>query len=327
MSATVRTATAADTPGPARRPAARVLGRVPEGFATFFGALGLLCVLLALIPPLRRLLRPVVRFLDLLIVPVSANLAYAVFLFLLAAATAARKKVAWWLVVVYLGLLVLTDILGVALGLYGQSVPSLVVCALALVLLVVARGEFYAASRRAAVRRALAVLLVGLVLAILAGWGLVELFPGTLPASQRFGWAANRVLGGLVSTRSFDGRPPRPLFFLLGLFGAVALLNAAANLFRSQRMEAALHGDEEARIRALLKAYGDQDSLGYFATRRDKAVVFTQRQGRRHLSRRGRCLPRQRRPRRRPRGLAARHRRLAGGRPPARLGARRHGRL
>lgn len=181
MSATVRTATAADTPGPARRPAGRVLGRVPEGFATFFGALGLLCVLLALIPPLRRLLRPVVRFLDLLTVPVSANLAYAVFLFLLAAATAARKKVAWWLVVVYLGLLVLTDILGVAVGLYGQSVPSLVVCALALILLVVARGEFYAASRRAAVRRALAVLLVGLVLAILAGWGLVELFPGTLP--------------------------------------------------------------------------------------------------------------------------------------------------
>ncbi|WP_327319691.1 bifunctional lysylphosphatidylglycerol synthetase/lysine--tRNA ligase LysX [Streptomyces sp. NBC_01235] len=275
MSATVERATAEDTPGPTRQAAGRLLSRVPQGFAAFFGALGLLCVLLALIPPLRGLLRPVVRFLDLLIVPVSANLAYAVFLFLLAAATAARKKAAWWLVVVYLGLLVLTDSLGVALGLYAQSVPSLVVCALALVLLVVARGEFYAASRRAALRRALAVLLVGLGLAILAGWGLVELFPGTLPEGQRFGWAANRVLGGLVSTRSFDGRPPHALFFLLGLFGALALLDAAATLFRSQRMEAALHGDEETRIRSLLKAYGDRDSLGYFATRRDKAVVFS----------------------------------------------------
>ncbi|WP_329222886.1 bifunctional lysylphosphatidylglycerol synthetase/lysine--tRNA ligase LysX [Streptomyces sp. NBC_01485] len=275
MSATVERAAAEDTPGPPRRPAGRHLGRVPEAFAAFLGALGLLCVLLALVPPLRRLLRPVVRFLDLLTVPVSANLAYAVFLFLLAAATAARKKVAWWLVVVYLGLLVLTDILGVALGLYAESVPSLVVCALALVLLVVARREFYAASRRAALRRALAVLCVGLGLAILAGWGLVELFPGTLPRGQRFGWAANHVLGGLVSTRSFDGRPPHALFFLLGLFGALALLNAAATLFRSQRLEAALHGDEESRIRALLKAYGEQDSLGYFATRRDKAVVFS----------------------------------------------------
>ncbi|MET9385532.1 bifunctional lysylphosphatidylglycerol synthetase/lysine--tRNA ligase LysX [Streptomyces sp. NPDC002928] len=275
MSPTVEATTAKDTPGAIRPPSGGFLSRVPEAFATFFGALGLLCVLLDLIPPLRALLRPVVRFLDLLTVPVSANLAYAVFLFLLAAATAARKKVAWWLVVVYLGLLVLTDALGAADGLYAESVPSLVVCCLALVLLVVARKEFYAASRRAAVRRALVVLIAGLAVAILAGWGLVSLFPGTLPESQHLAWAAARVLGGLVSARSFDGRPPRALFFVLGLFGALALLNAAATLFRSQRLEAALHDDEELRIRTLLARYGDQDSLGYFATRRDKAVVFS----------------------------------------------------
>ncbi|SNX65506.1 lysyl-tRNA synthetase class II [Streptomyces sp. TLI_55] len=275
MTATVEAAQAKDTKGPIRRPGSGHLSRVPEGFATFFGALGLLCLLLAFIPPLRGPLRPVVRFLDVLIVPVSANLAYAVFLFLLAAATAARKRVAWWLVVVYLGLLVLVDALGVAVGLYVDSIPSLVVCCLALALLVVARGEFYAESRRGAVRRAVGVLILGLVLGILVGWGLVELFPGTLPRGQRLLWAANRVCGGLVSGRSFDGTPPRALFFLLGLFGALALLNAAATLFRSQRMEAALHGDEEDRIRALLGAYGDRDSLGYFATRRDKAVVFS----------------------------------------------------
>jgi lysyl-tRNA synthetase class 2 len=275
MSATVEASPPKDTTGPIRPPGTGPMSKVPEVFAAFFGALGLLCVLLALIPPLRTLLRPVVRFLDLLLVPVSANLAYAVFLFLLAAATAARKKIAWWLVVVYLGLLVLDDILGVALGLYAESIPSLVVCGLALALLIIARREFYAASRRAAVRRAFVVLLAGLAVGILVGWGLVELFPGTLPRGQRLPWAANRVCGGLVSGRSFDGRPPRALFFLLGLFGALALLNAATTLFRSQRLEGALHGDEEPRIRALLKAYGEQDSLGYFATRRDKAVVFS----------------------------------------------------
>ncbi|MCD7445101.1 bifunctional lysylphosphatidylglycerol synthetase/lysine--tRNA ligase LysX [Streptomyces lincolnensis] len=274
MSATVQAAPAKDT-GPTRPPGHAFLSRVPEGFAAFFGALGLLCVLLALVPPLRTLLRPAVRLLDQILVPVSANLAYAVFLFLLAGATAARKKIAWWLVVVYLGLLVLADALGVAVGLYADSIPSLVVCALALALLVVARREFYAASRRAAVRRALAVLFAGLVAGILAGWGLVELFPGTLPRGQRLAWAADRVCGGLISGGAFDGRPSRALFFLLGLFGALALLNAAATLFRSQRLEAALHGDEEDRIRALLRRYGDQDSLGYFATRRDKAVVFS----------------------------------------------------
>ncbi|MBT2416488.1 bifunctional lysylphosphatidylglycerol synthetase/lysine--tRNA ligase LysX [Streptomyces sp. ISL-22] len=275
MSATVEAAPAKDTGGPIRPAGNGLLSRVPEGFATFFGALGLLCVLLALIPPLRTGLRPVVRTLDQLIVPVSANLAYAVFLFLLAAATAARKKIAWWLVVVYLGLLVLTDALGAGLGYYADSVPSLIVCGLALILLIVARKEFYAASRHGAVRRALGVLVAGLAAGILVGWGLVELFPGTLARGERLAWAADRVCGGLVSGASFDGRPPRALFFLLGLFGALALLNAAATLFRSQRMEAALHDDEEARIRALLGAYGDQDSLGYFATRRDKAVVFS----------------------------------------------------
>ncbi|MFB7595364.1 bifunctional lysylphosphatidylglycerol synthetase/lysine--tRNA ligase LysX [Streptomyces sp. NPDC056160] len=260
---------------PARPTGSGLLGRVPEVFGVFFGALALLCALLDLIAPLRGLLRPVVRFLDLLLVPVSANLAYAAFLFLLAGATAARKKVAWWLVVVYLGLVILSDALGLALGGYAESLPSLVLCGLALLLLVAARREFYAASRRGAVWRALAVLAVGLLAAVLAGWGLVALFPGTLPIGLHLAWSANRVMGGLVSARDFDGRPPRPVTFVLGLLGALALLNAAATLFRSQRLEAALHGDEETRIRALLRAYGEDDSLGYFATRRDKAVVFS----------------------------------------------------
>ncbi|MBW5423502.1 bifunctional lysylphosphatidylglycerol synthetase/lysine--tRNA ligase LysX [Streptomyces sp. BG9H] len=261
--------------GPSRRRDG-LLARVPEGFAAFFGALGVFCAVVALIPALRRLLMPVMRFLELVTVPVSANLAYAVFLFLLAAATAARKKVTWWLVVIYLALLLAFDVLGAALGYWAESLPSFIVCGIAFVLLILARKEFSADSRRGALWRAVAVLLAGLGLAVLVGWGLVELFPGTLPRHERLLWAANRVCGGLIHGHEyFQGAPPRPLFFWLGLFGALALLNAAATLFRSQRMEAALHGDEEPRIRALLGAYGDQDSLGYFATRRDKAVVFS----------------------------------------------------
>lgn len=275
MSAAVEPATSREPAGPIRPPRGRRLSWVPEAFGSFFGALALLCALLSFVAPLRVLLRPVVHFLNAVVVPVSPNLAYAVFLFLLGGATAARKKVAWWLVVIYLGLLVLADVLTVAFGFDWYSFSSLVVCGLALALLIVARREFYAASRKAAVRRALGVLVLGLLVAILAGWGLVSLFPGSLPHGQHLAWAADRVCGGLVSGYSYGGRPPRFVAFLLGLFGALALLNAAATLFRSQRLEAALHGDEEVRIRALLKAYGDRDSLGYFATRRDKAVVFS----------------------------------------------------
>ncbi|MEU6673747.1 bifunctional lysylphosphatidylglycerol synthetase/lysine--tRNA ligase LysX [Streptomyces sp. NPDC046925] len=272
MSTSVESAATA----PPRHARDRFLGRVPEGFAAFFGILGLFCAVLAIIAPLRHLLRPLVRLLDLLTVPVSPNLAYAVFLFLLSAATAARKKVAWWLVIIYLGLLLAFDVLGIALGFYADSLPSLIVCSLAFVLLVLARKEFSADSRRGAVRRAVLVLVAGLAVAILVGWGLVALFPGSLPRGQALLWAADRVCGGLFTGGDyFDGRPPRALHFWLGLLGALALLNAAATLFRSQRMEAALHGDEEPRIRALLGTYGARDSLGYFATRRDKAVVFS----------------------------------------------------
>ncbi|MEU9011727.1 bifunctional lysylphosphatidylglycerol synthetase/lysine--tRNA ligase LysX [Streptomyces sp. NPDC048479] len=249
--------------------------RVPEAFAMFFAALGVFCVILSLIPPLRRLLRPVALFLDRIAVPVSANLAYAVFLLLLAAAIGARKKAAWWLVVGYLALVLITDVLVVIFDEDVTWIPSLVLCVIALAVLVIARGEFYAETRRGALRRALLVLVLGLAAGVLVSWGLVELFPGSLPQGQRLLWASNRVLGGLVSSDQFDARPPRVLFFLPGLFGAIALLSAASTLFRSQRLEAALHGDEEPRIRALLGAYGRQDSLGYFATRRDKAVVFS----------------------------------------------------
>ncbi|MFI5617265.1 bifunctional lysylphosphatidylglycerol synthetase/lysine--tRNA ligase LysX [Streptomyces sp. NPDC051567] len=252
----------------------RFLNRVPDGFGAFFAALGLLCAVLALFPALRRLLHYVVRFLDEIIVPVSANLAYAVFLFLLAAALGARKKVAWWIVVTYLGLLVLVDVLTLLAGEYVIGVPSMAVAVAAMAVLIAARKQFYAASRPGAVWRAMVVLGLGLLVAVLVGWALVALFPGTLLKGQWLDWAAKQVFGGLFSAREFDGRPPRPLYFLLGLFGALALLNAAATLFRSQRLTAALHGDEEPRIRALLGAYGRNDSLGYFATRRDKAVVF-----------------------------------------------------
>ncbi|MFP3986588.1 bifunctional lysylphosphatidylglycerol synthetase/lysine--tRNA ligase LysX [Streptomyces sp. E11-3] len=261
-----------DTRG--NRPGDRFLRKVPEGFATFFGLLGAFCALLALIHPLRRLLRPFTNLLDTLTVPFSANLAYAVFLFLLAAACASRKAIAWRIVVVYLSLLLIADGVWIAVGLWQEALPSAIVCGAALVLLASAHKEFSADARRGAFLRALAVLAGGLVVAILVGWGLVELFPGTLERGQRLLWAVNRVCGGLVSTGQFDGRAARPVNFFLGLFGALALLNAVAVLFRSQRMEAALHGDEEARIRALLGAYGGQDSLGYFATRRDKAVIF-----------------------------------------------------
>lgn len=45
-------------------------------------------------------------------------------------------------------------------------------------------------------------------------------------------------------------------------------------LLRVPGRSPSLVAHDEARVRTLLRRHGDADSLGYFATRRDKAVVY-----------------------------------------------------
>ncbi len=252
----------------------RIASRTPAWLGGFFGLLGAVCALTAVIDPLRRLLAPALRFVDDWVVPASPNLAYAVFLLLLSGAMLARKRAAWWVVTFYVGLVLLAEALTVPSISATVSALSLAITCLVLGVLVLARAGFPARVRRGAFWRALAVLVAGLALGVLAGWALVAAVHDGLPARQWLLWSADRVLGGLTSERHFSGRPPHAVNFFLGLFGALALLNAARVLFRSQKARAGLRPDEETRIRALLDRHGRQDSLGYFATRRDKSAVF-----------------------------------------------------
>ena len=103
----------------------------------------------------------------------------------------------------------------------------------------------------------------------------MELFPGSLEPEYRLAYAINRVSGFATADPDlFVGRPHVFLNAIFGLFGALALIIAAVVLFQSQRAENALTGEDESAIRGLLEVYGKNDSLGYFATRRDKSVVF-----------------------------------------------------
>ena len=146
----------------------------------------------------------------------------------------------------------------------------------AVAFLVLARKEFWAKVRRGALLKAAVTLVAGMAIGILVGWGLLELFPGTLERDYRLAYAINRVVAFAgVGANAFDGQHPHVFVnALLGLFGALALMVAAIVLFRSQRSENALTGEDESAIRGLLELYGKNDSLGYFATRRDKAAVF-----------------------------------------------------
>ncbi len=63
--------------------------------------------------------------------------------------------------------------------------------------------------------------------------------------------------------------------FSLGALGLLTAVTTIYLAFRPEHPAARLTEDDEARLRVLLEKHGGRDSLGHFALRRDKAVVFS----------------------------------------------------
>ena len=62
---------------------------------------------------------------------------------------------------------------------------------------------------------------------------------------------------------------------LASVLVSLTLVLAVVAFLRSARLPEAWSGERELALRALLREHGHRDSLGYFATRRDKASVFS----------------------------------------------------
>jgi len=254
---------------------------VPAAAGWTVGVIATLSLLASISPSIRWVIRVPREFVnDYIFNFPDTSFAWAFVLALLAAALAARKRIAWLILVAYMvaaagwnigdlitGDETIIEDIGEVIGL-GFHIA-------AILFLLLARKEFWAKVRRGALLKAAVALVAGMAIGTLVGWGLLEFFPGSLARDDRFLYALNRVsaFAGADSS-SFSGHPHVFVNALLGLFGALALMVAAIVLFQSQRAENALTGEDESAIRGLLELYGKNDSLGYFATRRDKAVVF-----------------------------------------------------
>ena len=103
------------------------------------------------------------------------------------------------------------------------------------------------------------------------------LFVGTWLVS-RFGDAPDSGLGGVLRVGQHGRRPGRgrhrerrdgPLWvrLVINLIGAATVIGATILLFRSPTYTRTLDAADEARVRTLLREFGVEDSLGYFATR------------------------------------------------------------
>lgn len=274
------TATTVPHPSTTGRPSG--FSWVPTAAGWIVGVIATLSLVASISPFVRSAIRVPREFVnDYIFNFPDTSFAWAVVLALLAAALAARKSIAWWILVLYMAGAVALNIADLITGDESvlEEIGEIIGLAFhlaAIGFLLLARHEFWAKVRRGALFKAVGALLAGMALGIGIGWGLLELFPGTLQREYRLGYAANRVVAFAgVDSAVFDGQHPGVLInALLGLFGALALVVAAIVLFRSQRASNALTGEDESAIRGLLELFGKNDSLGYFATRRDKSVVF-----------------------------------------------------
>ncbi|TCO58724.1 bifunctional lysylphosphatidylglycerol synthetase/lysine--tRNA ligase LysX [Actinocrispum wychmicini] len=241
-----------------------------------------------------RLRRFVVNISGLLGLPVDENLFIFVVLLVLGAALRRRKRAALWALMLF----EVGTLLWAALGQVTAVVaPELLIppdapydaddvviwlgivegCSVAiLVLLMALRPAFPAQQAPGSLRQALTLLLGGLAAVTAVGWALTGPFPGNLrDVGGKLIWSANQATGELLGLRNLGvGRGPDWLSILLDVLGALVAVAALVVFFRGLRTMQLLTPDQELRLRELLAEHGERDSLGYFATRRDKSVVF-----------------------------------------------------
>lgn len=253
---------------------------VPAAAGWIVGVIATLSLLASISPLIRSIIRVPREWVDDYIFNFpDTSFAWAFVLALLAGALAARKRIAWWILVGYMVAAAGWNVAGLVDGeRWFQEIGEIIGLGFhlaAIAFLLLARKEFWARVRRGALLKAAATLVTAMAVGTLIGWGLLELFPGSLARPDRFWYALNRVSAFAgADADAFSGHPHVFVNALLGLFGALALMVTAIVLFQSQRADNALTGEDESAIRGLLELYGKNDSLGYFATRRDKAVVF-----------------------------------------------------
>ena len=251
------------------------LARAPRILATVSLLLGILSLIDALLPRERGRVHRITQ-----VIPIPASAAAAaitavsgLLLLRVAAGLRKRKRRAWRIAV---GIAAITVIAHVLKGLrIGEAVVSL----LFLILLILARSQFRAKADPSSRWFAARVFVQFIVVAFVYGLATLYLSPGHVSGHPSIWARLEHVALGLVGI-------PGPLHLrserfvdvyqatLLG-FGMATLIVVALLVLRPSEPISNLSSDDECRLRELLAKQGSRDSLGYFALRRDKSVVWS----------------------------------------------------
>ncbi|MEY9962047.1 lysyl-tRNA synthetase class 2 [Streptacidiphilus sp. MAP12-16] len=206
-------------------------------------------------------------------VATAASLVVGILLIMLAHALRRRKQRAWKAVAVLL------PVGGLLEALRWHHTGTAIVTFVVFVVLLVNRKEFYALSDPRTRWRALwnfvamSLISFGLGLIIVSSHAKTTVgVPGFTDRFWQVAWGLIGIGGPIHYTSPRTGDLVYYSLAGLGLFTLVSTLWLAT---KPSKPIAELSRGEEGQVRELLAKHGARDSLGYFALRRDKSVIFS----------------------------------------------------
>ena len=272
-------------PRTSRTPASHRPARLLTGL---YALATLVALLLTLLARRRPHPFPAEGLFGLLNVPVAPTFVSVVALALATRALLGRKRIGLWFVGVfqvlgiYVGLVALVPAAGlprtqmwVSRGELGRGldIVSMLVAALALWWLWRIRHEFTGRLQRGSWGLAIAALVVGSAVTLGVAWLLLGAVGA--PRSQVDPLVDTVLAGFGGASRHALALVPRWVVDVVAACAALTILAAVTLFLASARPRSRWSPDREVALRGLLAGHGSADSLGYFATRRDKASVFS----------------------------------------------------
>ncbi|MET7715085.1 phosphatidylglycerol lysyltransferase domain-containing protein [Streptomyces sp. NPDC005407] len=202
----------------------------------------------------------------------ALSLSAGVLLLLLAHGLKRHKRRAWRAAVILL------PAGAVGQFVYRHSVIGVLLPLVLLTLLVRHRSEFAALPDPRSRWKALANFILMGAGSLGLGLVIVSAHPGKVVGSPSLTDRLEHVLYGLFGFEGpvdYAGRVSWTVGYSLGALGLLTAVTTIYFAFRPEHPAARLTEDDEHRLRDLLARHGSRDSLGHFALRRDKGVVFS----------------------------------------------------
>ncbi|MFJ2585069.1 phosphatidylglycerol lysyltransferase domain-containing protein [Streptomyces sp. NPDC087538] len=195
-----------------------------------------------------------------------------------------RKRAAWILNLALAGLTLVLTALALELPVYRQHVQNwiaVLLTAFFVAAMLAGRREFHAKGDRANPKLAAVVGVVGLAMGSLLATTMVTV-SNTAPNAgrsdflERWHYGVLRMFSLAYDDIRFEGiSTPGWANVLINLMSTALILLVLYAAFRSRRAVDPQTDEDQRGMRALLERHGDRDSLGYFALRRDKSVIWS----------------------------------------------------